>query len=34
MDHVFVDSQLGWLHMDDGLPKYPRFSPDGGIEED
>ncbi len=34
IDHIFVDSQLGWLHMDDGLPKYSRFSPDGGIEDE
>jgi len=23
-DHIFCDRQLPWIHLDDGLPKYPR----------
>ncbi len=26
-DHVWTESQLGWLRIDDGLPRYPRISP-------
>ena len=25
-DHVWTESQLGWLHMDDDLPRFPRSS--------
>ncbi|MDH3790857.1 MAG: GFA family protein [Rhodospirillales bacterium] len=27
--HVFVEEQLAWLHLDDGLPRYPTTSADG-----
>ncbi len=26
-DHVWTESQLGWLRIDDRLPRYPRISP-------
>ena len=26
-DHVWTQSQLPWLHIDDRLPRYPRNSP-------
>jgi hypothetical protein len=32
-DHVWMESCLPWLHMEDGLPRYPRRSPGGGSEE-
>ncbi len=25
--HIFTDRQLGWLHLDDGLPRHGRFPP-------
>ncbi len=27
--HVFVDEQLAWLHLDDGLPRYAKSSREG-----
>ena len=33
VDHIWTDSQLPWLRIEDGLARYPRFSPEGGIEE-
>lgn len=32
-DHVHTESQLHWLIIEDDLPRYPRFSPAGDIEE-
>jgi hypothetical protein len=32
-DHVFTESRLAWLHVEDGLPRHPRLSPRGGREE-
>ncbi len=26
-DHVWTQGQLGWLRIDDGLPRYPRIRP-------
>lgn len=33
VDHVCTDSQLPWLHIEDGLPRHSRFSPEGGTQE-
>ncbi len=27
--HVFVEEQLAWLHLDDGLPRYAKSSGEG-----
>ncbi len=32
-DHIWTDSQIPWLKVDDGLPRFPRESPEGGVEE-
>lgn len=32
-EHIWTDSQLYWAKLDDGLPRYPRFSPQGGSTE-
>ena len=32
-DHIWTDSHLSWLRIEDDLPRYPRYSPEGGIEE-
>ena len=32
-EHIFTDSAMPWLVVGDGLPRYPRFSPHGGIED-
>ncbi len=35
-DHVWTESQLAWLHIDDGLPRFPRNSsavPSRALEE-
>ncbi len=32
-DHIWSESRLPWLEIDDDLPRYPRFSPQGGIDE-
>ena len=26
-DHVWTENQVPWLRLDDGLPRFPRFSP-------
>lgn len=26
-EHIFVDEKQPWLHLDDGLPQYPRYAP-------
>ena len=26
-DHTYVASQLGWVHLDDGLPRHPQARP-------
>ncbi len=33
VDHIWTDSQLSWLRIDDDLPRYPRFSPHGGTRK-
>ncbi len=33
-DHIWVDRQLSWLRIDDGLPRNPRYCPKGGIKEE
>ena len=35
-DHVWTESQLAWLHIDDDLPRFPRMSsavPSRALEE-
>jgi len=27
--HVYVEEQLGWIHLADGLPRYARTARDG-----
>ncbi len=31
-DHIWTDSQIPWLKIVDALPRYPRYSPKGGID--
>lgn len=32
-DHIWVQSRLPWLKIDDGLPGFARDSPRGGLED-